>query len=73
MKDEGIAISAISFWEIGMLIAKARLGGTLPASDRRRLVLDRGVQELPLNGDIAAGLEDFPTAILRTASSSRRL
>jgi PIN domain nuclease of toxin-antitoxin system len=56
MREE-VAASAISFWEMAMLVAKGRLriGGT--PDDRRRELLGAGVIELPLDGAtaIAAG------------------
>ena len=51
--DGGLAISAISFWEIALLISKARLQIASPPAEMRIALLDSGVTELPLTGDIA--------------------
>lgn len=47
-----LAVSAISFWEAAMLAAKGRI--TLPVAPRswRRALLEAGLIELPVNGDI---------------------
>jgi PIN domain nuclease of toxin-antitoxin system len=48
-----LAISAVSFWEIALLIAKGRLRPPETAKDMRRRILDEGAIELPLTGEIA--------------------
>jgi PIN domain nuclease of toxin-antitoxin system len=48
-----LAISAISFWEIALLVGKRRLRWTDSATEIRRQILIAGVNELPLNGVIA--------------------
>lgn len=48
-----LAVSAISFWEIALLAAKGRLALTHTASELRTELLNTGVLELPLTGDIA--------------------
>jgi PIN domain nuclease of toxin-antitoxin system len=48
-----LAISSISFWEIALLIVKKRLDLELPPAELRRQLLDTGVIELPMTGDIA--------------------
>jgi len=53
LDDGELAVSAITFWEIALLVAKNRLGSLDSATDLRRQVLDAGVTELPLTGDIA--------------------
>lgn len=55
-----LAVAAISFWEIAMLIAKGRLQALMPPADLRTRLLDTGVNELALTGEIAllaAGLD----------------
>ena len=57
-----LAISAISFWEIALLIRKHRLRLVDSAKEARRVILGSGATELPLTGEIAilAGeLEDI--------------
>lgn len=52
-RNGGLMVSAISFWEIALLTAKNRLQtGTAPM-ELRTLLLESGVQERPLAGDIA--------------------
>ena len=48
------AISAISFWEVGMLIQKSRLDFRLDLGAWRQDLLDQGLVELPVDGMIAA-------------------
>ena len=55
-----LAVASISFWEIAMLIAKGRLQALMPPADLRARLLDTGVNELVLTGEIAllaAGLD----------------
>lgn len=57
-----LAVSAISFWEAGMLAAKGRIKLPLDLRRWRRSLLETGLQELPLNGDVgirATQLQDF--------------
>jgi PIN domain nuclease of toxin-antitoxin system len=57
-----LAVSAISFWEIALLIRKRRLRLVDSAKEARRIILSSGAGELPLTGEIAmlAGeLEDL--------------
>ena len=62
----GIAVSAVAFWEIGLLEARRRLRLPAPAREWRQRLLDAGVIELPLDGAIAlrsldlSGLPDDP-------------
>ena len=56
-------ISAFSFWEVAMLAQRGRLQIAQTAAFWRQRVLELGIQEIPVSGDIgilAAGLEDFP-------------
>lgn len=48
-----LAISAVSFWEIALLVAKGRIRSILSARETRLHVLEAGIAELELNGDIA--------------------
>ena len=57
-----LAVASISFWEIAMLIAKGRLQALMPPGDLRVRLLDAGVAEIPLTGEIAllaASLDDL--------------
>jgi PIN domain nuclease of toxin-antitoxin system len=51
--ESQLLVSAISFWEIALLVAKRRLRSIESASETRRLVLSTGVVELPLTGEAA--------------------
>src|SRR4051812_17786871 len=52
--DRGeLAISAISFWELALLIKKRRLRSVDDPNEQRKLIMGAGVRELPLTGDIA--------------------
>ena len=61
-----IAVSAISFWEIGLLEARRRLRLPAPLREWRRSLLDAGMIELPIDGSVAlrslelSGLPDDP-------------
>lgn len=62
LADAALGVSAITFWEIGMLIAKERLALARPAERLRAELLGSGLVELPLTGDAAlaaARLESF--------------
>ena len=48
-----LAISAVSFWEISMLVAKRRLRSLDSAVELRGQILNSGINELPLTGDVA--------------------
>lgn len=76
---EQLAISGITFWEIAMLHRKQRLRIMQPLGAFRRDVLDMGVVEIPVNGEIgieAATLKEMHSdpadrIIVATASLSR--
>lgn len=60
--DDTVAVSAISFWEIGMLVAKGRLAMSKPLTQWRGDLIEAGLQELPVDGQLgieAAALPDF--------------
>jgi PIN domain nuclease of toxin-antitoxin system len=64
--ENSLAISAFSFWEIAMLIAKRRLRQVGSADERRAKFLAAGIRELSVTGEIAilaaelAGLNGDP-------------
>lgn len=49
-----LAVSAISFWEIGMRIHKGQLEFLINLDVWRRELLDQGLIEIPVDGAIAA-------------------
>jgi PIN domain nuclease of toxin-antitoxin system len=54
-EENKFAISAISFWEIALLVAKNRLELRGEPSQLRGDLSTSGVVELPVTGDIAIG------------------
>jgi len=53
LDNERLVISAISFWEIALLVAKRRLVLARSPTELRLELLDAGVTELPLTGSVA--------------------
>lgn len=52
-RDDRLAISAVSFWEVALLSTKNRLELGEPVAAFRRRTLAQGVREIPLDGEIA--------------------
>lgn len=50
---EELCVSAMSFWEIAMLASRGRLRLEGTAAGLRWRVLDMGIRELPVGGDVA--------------------
>ena len=79
--EDNVAVSAISFWEVGMQIRKDRLGFYLDLDAWRLDLLDQGLVEVPVDGAIAARaglLEDIhgdpaDRLIVATALEGHRL
>jgi PIN domain nuclease of toxin-antitoxin system len=62
LEEGALAVSAISFWEIAMLHVKGRIRLVQPLEAWRKEVLELGVSEIPVTGDIgiaAATLDGF--------------
>lgn len=67
MSDEALAldrlaVSAMTFWEMAMLHQRGRIQLVQPVPMWRRTLLDQGVIEIPLTGELgiaAATLPDF--------------
>ncbi|MBI4305983.1 MAG: type II toxin-antitoxin system VapC family toxin [Chloroflexi bacterium] len=62
--ENELLISAISFWEVAMLRLRSRLMLGSPTAEWRRRVLQFGIGEVPVSGDIgilATELEAFPS------------
>jgi PIN domain nuclease of toxin-antitoxin system len=58
-----LVVSAISFWELALLITKGRLRSRRSAAEHRATIVAAGIRELPLTGDIAlraVDLENLP-------------
>ena len=59
----GVAVSAISFWEVALLQSRGRLRLPTPAEQWRTDLISAGLTELPLEGAAAirsAGLSGLP-------------
>jgi len=80
LNDNCLTVSAISFWELAMLVAKGRIVMDLPLPAWRQDLLDLGLIEIPVDGEVgiaAVQLEDLhndpadriiiATALLRRA------
>ena len=52
---DALAVSAISYWEIAILIDKGRLTFAAPLATWRERMLADGIAELALRGDIGIG------------------
>jgi len=62
LADDALAVSAISFWEVAMLVNKGRLEMDFPPDVWRQELISRGLIELPINGQTgiaAANLQNF--------------
>ncbi len=53
ISDNDLFVSAMSFWEVGVLVAKGRMLLYVPMFEWRRFALDLGMAEVPVTGDIA--------------------
>jgi PIN domain nuclease of toxin-antitoxin system len=53
LENGELVVSAVSFWEIALLVAKRRLRLIDSAADIRKLVLGAGIAEFPLTGEVA--------------------
>ena len=63
-RDDGLAVSAISFWELAMLQARQRITLSLPVQRWREIVLETsGFIEAPLTGDAAIESVNLPGEI----------
>lgn len=51
--DSALFVSAITFWEIALLGSRRRLRPSRSAAEQRTTVLNSGIQELPITGEIA--------------------
>ena len=63
VKEDALLVSAMTFWEVAMLVQRHCLVLVQPVANWRRNVLELGIAEIPVTGDIgilAAELEAFP-------------
>lgn len=54
LREGDAAVSAISFWEVGMRARKGRLELLIALAAWRSDLLDRGLVEIPVDGAVAA-------------------
>ena len=59
-RRQEVAFSAISLWEIAMLLQKNRLDSDMTADEWRQALFDRGFHEIPVDGAIAARAGSLP-------------
>jgi PIN domain nuclease of toxin-antitoxin system len=59
-RDE-LFVSALSFWEIAMLVARQRLSLETPVTGFRAAVLHHGIQEVVVDGEIAIAAGELPS------------
>ena len=53
LRHGALAVSVISYWELATLGLKGRLGVRRPLGPWRRSLIEQGLVELPLDGEIA--------------------
>jgi PIN domain nuclease of toxin-antitoxin system len=76
LSDDELAVSAITFWEVAMLIAASRVDVGSGGAAWRSEMLDLGVHEIPLDGEIAvaavelAGLHGDPADRIIAATAA---
>lgn len=59
--DEALSVSAISFWEVALLVERGRIDLGSRADLWRRQILDLGVNEIPIDGEIAITSVTLPS------------
>ena len=80
-QSDELAVSAISFWEVGMLVDKGRINLADDVQVWRRDLLEQGMVEIPIDGETAirsVQLTDFHAdpadrLIVATALAGHRL
>jgi PIN domain nuclease of toxin-antitoxin system len=58
LQSDVLAVSAICFWEIAMLVKSGRLGLAMPTSEWHRGSLNLGILEAPVTGQIGILAEE---------------
>jgi PIN domain nuclease of toxin-antitoxin system len=63
-KELGLAVSAMTFWEVAMLARGRRLSLSLPVREWCRIVVETGgIVEIPVSGEIAIESTDLPGSL----------
>lgn len=52
-QEDALSVSVASFWELGMLCARGRITLPMSLAKWRRELLNQGVIEIPIGGDVA--------------------
>ena len=52
LADDALAVSAVSFWEIALLHQKGRISLTQDVAAWRKQLLEMGLREFPVDGEI---------------------
>ena len=63
LEADTLSASAITFWEVAMLQQRGRIELTVPTDAWRKQLIDLGLAEVPLSGEIAIAstrFENFP-------------
>ncbi|MCP5366366.1 MAG: type II toxin-antitoxin system VapC family toxin [Hyphomicrobiales bacterium] len=60
LAEDGLFVSAISFWEVAMLQQKGRLALAMTPGNWRRAVIGRQIREIPVDGGIGMAAVDLP-------------
>ena len=53
LRSQELFVSAVSFWEVAMLVEKGRLIMQMSIASWRKGLIDNGLQEIPLTGGVA--------------------
>lgn len=59
-RADGVAVSAMSFWEVAMLKEKGRLRFPEDVGMWRREQIDQGIVEIPVDGDVGVRAAELP-------------
>lgn len=60
LPDDQVFVSAISFWEVAMLVQRGRLQIDTTVAAFRTLALRHGIHEEPLDGEIGISAAELP-------------
>jgi len=63
LTTDELATSAITYWEIGLLVAGGRLSLTSTAMQFRQRVQSLGILEIPIGGDVAVEAASLAPAL----------
>jgi PIN domain nuclease of toxin-antitoxin system len=52
-EQQQLLVSAITFWEMALLITKGRMDALRSPAEQRKTILSTGIREMPITGEIA--------------------